>query len=594
MTKNRIILCLMAAVILSACTNSPSVDYITTMENRLSPEEKEMLQAIYEPTVVGVPLEDARSGICILPDGELRAYGRVDQTKENRKGRRSYLSSTDCGLSWKLHYCDDDILGSCTYIPEAGFYIRPRNDSTGLNMLISKIGPNDTAPRKVHICDKSLECFNLPNQSQFSDRIWITGQWKNDDGRFVPVFIYTDDLCKSFTVVELPAIPKFEVVYPHKGMRWDNCGTEPDACELSEGRMMMVIRNSLDSFYCSWSEDGGESWSTPEPSPFHGTATTAFLLRLRDGRVLSFWNNTRPLAELDHTLTRPKVDSDIINGVWEDVFTNRDANHVAITEDGGRSWLGARELFLNVLRNNADYRYVGGVWSSNDKSVHQFQAHELPYGKILVSFGQNIVGRKMVIFDINWLYETARKEDFMLGLGKVSTQVYVNDICGSTSGNIGNGHCAWNRTSGALMCPDPEGSKRDVVGLTHHHDPRLFNDLQGLTWNFPASSKAEVEAELYLNQGSKVRLSLADCWYNPCDENVGEMAQFSTVLSKELEGAFHKVRLAIDGDKTKVYVDDCFIRELECKHPVSIGLSYLHIQDLAGEVYIKGIEKKNI
>ena len=575
---------------ITAC-NAPRTDYLTAMESRLTQEEKEMLQHIYEPVVVASPLEDARTGICILPDGEIRSYGKVDQTKENPKGRDAYLSSTDCGLTWKLHYDSQSVMKSCTYIPESSLYLRSLTDSTGTYVLLSKVGPDDRNPRRVKVADKGLQDVFLPKKSVFSDRIWFTGQWRREDQRHVPVFFYSDDMGESFTCVELPVMPEFKVEHPHKGMRWDICGTEPVVEELSENKMMMLIRNSLNSFYCSYSQDGGTTWSDPEPSPFHGTATTAYLLRLRDGRVLSFWNNTRPLPELDHTLSRPVVGQDIIEGFWEDVFTNRDANHVAITEDGGKSWIGARELFLNVLRNRADYRYVGGVWSSNDKSVHQFQAYELPYGKILVAFGQNVSGRKIVIFDINWLYETSRKEDFMLGMDNVSTQVYVNDICGSTSATAGNGHCAWNRTSGALMCPDPEGSYRDVVGMSYHHDARLLNDLQGVVWNYPASSHMDVEADLYLSSGSEVRLSLMDCWFNPCDPYIGELAQFSIALDKELEGAFHKVRLSVDGTTASVYVDGQHKEDLVCHIPVSIGLSYIHVQCLKGDVYLRGLEK---
>lgn len=573
---------------------------ISSMEKRLTDEEKEMLKNIYAPVVVGAPLEDARSGICVLPDGEIRSYGSVDRTAENRTGREAYLSSLDCGLTWKLHY-DSSKMRSCTYVPEFGRYYKAvgvkEGDEKGTFVYISKIGPDDTSPKVVKVCDRVASDIFLPRKSAFSDRIWFTGQWLDESRMYNPVFFYSDDRGETFKVVELPVMPHFTITYPHKGMRWDTCGVEPVVDELPDGRMMMIIRNSLDDFRCCYSSDGGATWSDPVVSPFHGTATTAYLLRLHDGRVLSFWNNTRPLPEMDHSKTL-NCDPNVISmGVGEDVFTNRDANHVAITDDGGHTWKGARELFLNPIRNNTDYRYIGGVWSSNDKSVHQFQAYELPYGKILVSFGQNVVGRKMVIFDVNWLYETSRKEDFMLGLGNVSTHQFVNDICGSTSYNIGNGHCAWNRSPGAVMSPDPEGSLRDVVELSRHHDPRMYNDIQGLVWNFPASGEAAVEADLWLEADSSVRLSLADAWYNPSDPYVGDLAQFSVVLSPEdlTPGSYHTVRFNVSGNKASMSIDGKPCRELTTDTPISIGISYLHIQcaafsDTRG-VYIKGLRK---
>ena len=125
------------------------------------------------------------------------------------------------------------------------------------------------------------------------------------------------------------------------------------------------------------------------------------MLRLSDGRILNFWNNTRPLPELDHEKQTPPVAETVKDGTWEDVFTNRDVAHAAISSDKGENWTGVRELYLNGIRNNADFRYVGGVLYSLDKSVHQFQAFELPFNKILVSVGQNPVsiGGRVNIMD---------------------------------------------------------------------------------------------------------------------------------------------------------------------------------------------------
>lgn len=114
--------------------------------------------------------------------------------------------------------------------------------------------------------------------------------------------------------------------------------------------------------YQSESFDGGETWSALVPSNIHATLTMPTLFRLSGGRILLFWCNTQPLPELDHQTQWPPLNEGEISGErGEDVFTNRDANHAAISEDGGRTWIGFRELALNPLRNAADFPGAGAA-----------------------------------------------------------------------------------------------------------------------------------------------------------------------------------------------------------------------------------------
>ena len=572
--------------------------WLEAMENRMSEEEKDLLRNIYSPTVVATPLEDARRCVCVMPDGEIRCYGSVGRTEKEPRGKAAYLSSTDCGLTWKLHYSHGR-MGSSTYIPGKGIYVTSATDQEGTWFLISRIGTEDPAPERVKVSSyRYSDCF-LPVKSDYSDRIFFTGQRRNERNESVPTFIYTDDYGKTFHLVEIPHPPKPEIVFPHQGIRWSNdCGTEPVACELSPGRMMMLIRNATDAFYQSFSEDGGTTWSEPEPSVFQGCITTPFLLPLSDGRILSFWNNTRPLPELDHEKQMPPLAETVKDGTWEDVFTNRDAAHAAVSCDAGNTWTGVRELYLNGIRNNADFRYVGGVLYSLDKSVHQFQAYELPFNKVLVILGQNPVSRRMLIFDMDWLNETGRREDFMDGLGGLSTFVYVKSISGSAEAYAGNGHCAWNRTNGALLVPDPEGGYSDVLQLSKHPDERLFNDLQGMTWNFPASHSGHLEIGFFLAEDA-MRISLTDCWFNPCDPYVALQAQFSTDMSAAdlPAGAWHTLQLDYDKEWLDISCDGKPVTRIHAKKDSPLGLSYLHIQCRSDApssrgTYIRSLDKR--
>ena len=518
----------------------------------------------------------------LLPSGELREYGMIHPTKPHGQGgQRAYLSSRDCGISWTLHY-DHGNMGPCLYIPEKNLYIKAVAKNGKTYIKRSSIGPDDPAPEEHIITDQFYFCEFLPQKCEHSNRIFFTAQRKREDGINLPAFLYSDDFGETFKVVELPAPPRHKVKFPHEGIRWSiSNGSEPCAVELADGKIMMLIRTSTDYFYQAISEDGGESWSEMKPSPFHGTNTTPFLLKLSDGRILALWNNTQPLPEEDHERQMPPLPEDIKNGYWEDVFTNRDAAHAAISEDGGKTWIGYREILLNPIRNAADFRYAGDKFDSWDKSVHQFQAIELPMGKILVAAGQNAESRRLLIFDLDWLYETERHEDFIEGLKNVSTHVYLKSIAGSTMDACGNGHCAWNRTHGAVMMPDPEGGYLDRVYISKRRDPRRLCEIEGVVWNFPASRSGSVFATVYLIEKS-LRLTLSDRWFNPSDAFAGMLSPFTVELDeKDIPlRSFATVRIDYDLDRGRasVFVDDALKKELPLGECLNAGLSYAILQ----------------
>ena len=566
--------------------------YLKAMEERLTPEQKHMLQSIHEPVEVLVPPSDARHNLCVLSDGEIRCYG---------EGNAPYYSSTSCGIDWQKHYWKG-CMHSCTWIPEFGIYVKAVSErGEGTFIYISESGPDDENPTIIKISDEFYANQFLPVKLSQSDRVFFTAQYEDGGEEQAPSFWYSDDRCRTWNVVRLPVPPRFVPEAPHKWVRWSiGCGSEPNACELSDGRLMMLIRNSNNDFWWSFSDNQGTAWSEPEPSIFHGTLTTPFLLTMSDGRTVVFWNNARPLPEVDQSKLIPDVGDYVRSGRGEDVITNRDACHVAVSADGGSSWIGARELWLNEIRNFADFRYRGGD-SSCDKSVHQFQAIELPYGKIMCEFGQNAASRRVVIFDSAWIEEQGRSEDFLLGLGNVSTHMYLKSISGSTfwKKDIRNGHCSANRTDGAVMAPDPDGGCGESVLLSRVDDPRLLYGTQGRVWNFPAAQSGEVSVRVWREQGD-LRLSLADVWFNACDPCVGDEAQYSCVLGRKELGKGRWCDVTVNFDNASgsatVSVDGLEVRSLVISHPVSMGLSYLHLQCVSKGacrgIYIKKLQEK--
>lgn len=568
-------------------------NYLSVMETLLNEEEKTQLKGIYAPVCTAIPGTDARRGITVMPDGEIRVY----QPVLPYQGEWEYLSSYDCGLSFKLKKAPAGALNSSVKIPGHNRYVTVTVNN---GALVGRYAETPDAP-----CTENVIVPNNPYGDIFQPypvtmpdghiRLIVCVSHTNhvdeenfrDMLRWNAAFVISDDLGETWRVTEMPQVPHFEERWPHQGTRWENSGSENHIVMMPDGTLTVIARTSQDYFYYFTSDDYGDTWSEPFESPFHGTLTTPYFLGLSDGRVAVFWNNTQPLPESDHHKKPHPVGRDQVFGKWEDVFTNRDACHAAVTEDG-KSFKGFREIWLNDVRNSADFRSVG-TKDSADKSVHQFQAIELPYGKILLHLGQNGSSRRLVIFDVNWLLESERHEDFQFGLANVSTHLYVNGYGSTTHFACGYaGHCAYNRTNGALLVPEPEwyrGQKvsgREVLQIARVHDPRLVCEKQGVTWNFPASHKGEVNLRMRV-MGAGVTLSLTDRWFNPCDDSTPWFAMFAANVDRNSapvdEWFDYTVRW--DGDRAEIFINGEFYRRIRSHNPTEHGISYLHLITLA-------------
>lgn len=558
------------------------MDPIQSIRARMTDEDVRLLSDIYAPTEVATPDADAWSNLTLLRDGRIRFYGHYGKKHiyDTAACDRSYLESCDGGLSWKRHLDDKRRLGPSVYVPFLDAYLAVRADETGTYAYLGQ-DPDDDAP--LCFCASAEQYLDIrtPFIMQSRDRILVVAHETRHalhPTAYFPVLLISED-GRSWRTVPLEGVPFYRPEAPRGGVRWQQNNRENTMAELSDGRLMMLSRTATDYHYICYSEDGGESWSEPCPSVFHGTATMPQLTKLSDGRLLFLWCNTRPLPELAGA-----------DGVWEDVFTNRDANHAAISEDDGETWIGFREMALNPLRCAADFRSNGGPEDDRDKSVHQFEALELPFGKILVAYGQHKVCRRLIIFDINWLYDKNRCEDFLHGLDGVSTQAYVKSILGGFRGTRNNptgvvGHCAYNRTHGAMLVPSPEKNGREVLHICYTDDARLVSNVGGVTWNFPAARRGVATVRMRI-EGKPVRLSLLDHWVNPCDTTVKSFSHVSAIITRSMLQSptpFTEVSLEFDCDRDHValYVDRRFIAKTRLHGAAPVGLCYLHVQSAA-------------
>ena len=347
----------------------------------------------------------------------------------------------------------------------------------------------------------------------------------------------------------------------HKGIRWNHGAVEPTVIELKDGRLWMIMRTSQDYHYEAFSEDGGLTWSETRPSVFYGTITMPTMNRLEDGRLLFFWCNTTPLPEMATA-----------NGVWDDVFTNRDVTHVAVSEDDGKTWIGMRELYLTPKRNDSDYAGKGV-----DRSTHQAQMVEVAPGKILAAIGQHATFRSLVMFDVDWLYETERFNDFSDGLAQWTVFNYIKGI---------TGHCSYNRIAGCELVAHPEKEGKQVLHVQYKVDESLVTDTRGAVWNFPVMKQGSFNTRIRIPEGSEeAYLLLNDRWMNPSDTVARHECMYEVKLNRKDLGIrddkWHEITVSWDVEKknaaARIQVDGKKRNlRLNLKRPTYHGISYAH------------------
>lgn len=547
------------------------------------------------PQVVAVPPAAAVRDFCRTATGEIRHYGWRTIGGERR---RVYIASQDEGTNWTFHVAERGDVGAMVKSPwrDEWIYFTEEGPNRETVFVCSRKGPGDTNPERRRMGWHRQELRQLIALK--ARRRWIVAfsDVRCENGVcYRAAVALSDDDGDTWCFIQIPTLKNV----PRKGPgdnrpRWYNDGCEPTVVERRDGSLLMALRTSSGHHAFTVSQDGGETWSEPRENPaFWATNTMPYLFRLRDGRLLFIWNNTVPLPLRD-AAEYPELSDGERAGVWETVFTNRDALHAAISDDDGRTWRGFREIALSEPRNATDFRELrNGPDDEHDKSVHQTQAIELRDGTVLIAYGQNSSARRIARFNPDWLLETTRTEDFRHGLGGISNHLYLRSLSGGWRGWAG--HCAWNRLLGAALVRDPDtdegkGSVREVLQLCRISDPRLVSDRQGVVWNFPAACRGEIELDCRID-GVGFRLSLTDHWMNPCDELNPPHSPISWGITKEMLGeGWHRLRCSWDGDSGRAVLS-CDGRELataSIRTMPPFGLSYLHLQTLAEGLDAKG------
>ena len=515
------------------------------------------LNDVYAPVRVAAAPSDAYIGLSLLPTGELRHYNYGEQADAGC----FYLQSMDKGLSWKKVNISPQMPYADVQSPVSGEFLRLTNMRGEGVYCIRTVGGihGDRTVRKVSSTNSIM--LKPPVFIRGGKRIIVAGHGDvKPKGCYV---YYSDDDGLNWKRSQIVTSPDHVKSGSHKGVRWNHGAVEPTVVELRDGRLWMLMRTSQDFHYESFSSDGGETWSESRPSIFYGTITMPTMGRLSDGRLLMFWSSTTPLPELATA-----------DGVWDDVFTNRDVIHVAISEDDGKTWIGCRELMLNPLRNEADF---GSGNDGVDRSVHQSQFVEVAPGKICVAIGQHRSLRSIILFDVKWLYEKGRSNDFSDGLAKWSVFNYKQGIVG---------HCAYDRIEGCSLVEHPDLSGKKVLQVRYTRNIGLVDDNRGALWNFPTMQKGHLTVRMRIPADSQgVSLMLNDHWYNPCDTVALHESMYVLKIDRKRLGvkddSFHDVMLKwnLRGKQKQatVWVDGKKRLNLPLLNETALGINYVHI-----------------
>ena len=172
----------------------------------------------------------------------------------------------------------------------------------------------------------------------------------SDPGRWVVCSLISDDEGKTWRRSNFIDIG---------GHGHHDGATEPTVAELSDGRLLMLIRTNLDRFWEAISLDGGRYWPILRPSQLDASSSPGHLVRLSSGRLVLVWNRLNPEGR-EFPRSKPGPASEVAAS-W-----HREELSIAFSEDDGETW--TRPLVIARQRGGQlSYPYVferrpGELW----------------------------------------------------------------------------------------------------------------------------------------------------------------------------------------------------------------------------------------
>lgn len=223
-----------------------------------------------------------------------------------------------------------------------------------------------------------------------------------------------------------------------------------------------------------------------------------------------------------------------------------------------------------------------GKQGSLDRSVHQSECVKLEDNLLLVSLGQHPEFRALIKFDVNWLFEKERSDDFTEGLKNWSVQKYIKGV---------KGHCAYNRKPGAIVIKHPDKTGKNVMLLKTEKDSSLINQNSGALFNFSSGTKGEINFRIQFRKDFEgLNINLSDRWFNPTDTVAKYYAMHSLYIPKNLiinnlelkPNKWYNIKLKWTGandennGNCKFYIDNKMVDQIPLNNKTVNGISYIH------------------
>jgi len=267
-----------------------------------------------------------------LADGRLLVawsdfYG--GEMPDHAPARISAMHSDDGGCTWGERFTLQENVGeqnvmSVSFLRLASgdllfFYLR-KNADDDLQLFVRR-SSDEAASFDEPLMVTSGIGYHVVNNARMiqlkSGRIiapaaWNPGDWR-EERQAVAMVYFSDDEGRTWQRSQS------EIPLPGRGAQ------EPGVVELVDGRLLMIIRNSLGRIHKSYSGDQGITWTDAEPMEIRAPVAPSTITRIPStGDLLLIWNDCFRESPDAETVRRPLT--------------------AAVSSDEGETWGHRRDL----------------------------------------------------------------------------------------------------------------------------------------------------------------------------------------------------------------------------------------------------------